>query len=312
MDKLIKYVETLLFTQDCVVIPELGAFVATKKNATIKDGYILPRRKELGFNPKLNNNDGLLAQYIATQENIRFAKALDQLLALTKQIHAALDRGQSINWDSIGQMRKNEMGAIIFEPNPHSFFLPETFGLEQIKLLPTIPHVENNKKNNKVALVPQPSIVSEDRSKARPIKYWLTAAAASITLFLLSPKPAIDTSIQHAGILPYAITINEVAPTQKLAADNSPSLDYLKHEANKPFTYHVIVASCSSRQQALQHKALLARRGLKQIEIIYGGENRFRLSAQRSSDKELAQITLASINEKYPRIKDAWILRRRN
>ena len=65
-----KYIKDLLYRYDCVVLPNLGAFIA--RNVSVKidesNNIIIPPSKLISFNAKIKENDGLLANHIAIVE----------------------------------------------------------------------------------------------------------------------------------------------------------------------------------------------------------------------------------------------------
>ena len=75
------YIKELLVENDYVIIPGLGAFVAGYKPAHTDDTQesILPPSKEVTFNRKLKNNDGLLVGTIASEEGISRFDALKKV-----------------------------------------------------------------------------------------------------------------------------------------------------------------------------------------------------------------------------------------
>ena len=71
------YIKDLLYRNDCVVLPNLGAFITRNVSAKIDESnnVIYPPSKHISFNPKIVENDGLLANHIAIVENISREKA---------------------------------------------------------------------------------------------------------------------------------------------------------------------------------------------------------------------------------------------
>ena len=72
--KISTYIFELLQSQDCVIVPNFGAFVARNISAKISsDGSkIFPPNKELSFNKNVVKNDGLLLNAIALSSNPSF------------------------------------------------------------------------------------------------------------------------------------------------------------------------------------------------------------------------------------------------
>ena len=68
------YISDLLYRYDCVTVPEFGAFLTQRKSAEVHEttNAFYPPKKMLSFNEQIQNNDGLLAKYIADVEKIPF------------------------------------------------------------------------------------------------------------------------------------------------------------------------------------------------------------------------------------------------
>ena len=99
---LANYINDLLYRYDCVIVPDFGGFVTNKIGASIdkSTATINPPSKQITFNSHLNNSDGLLANYIASSENISFEKA-STAIALSV-----------INWQNVLQKEPLKIGTI--------------------------------------------------------------------------------------------------------------------------------------------------------------------------------------------------------
>jgi len=72
-----KYIEDLLYRNECVVIPDFGAFITSINSSNINsEGIFTPPSKSVSFNKKIKKNDGILATYIADLNNISFDEAM--------------------------------------------------------------------------------------------------------------------------------------------------------------------------------------------------------------------------------------------
>ena len=67
-----KDVAKLLHSNDCVIVPNFGAFVLKSKSAYIKNNEFFPPSKYVSFNAMLKDNDGLLAKHISAEKNISY------------------------------------------------------------------------------------------------------------------------------------------------------------------------------------------------------------------------------------------------
>ena len=99
---LANYISDLLYRYECVIVPEFGGFVTNKIGAKINESNdtFYPPSKQITFNSHLNINDGLLANYIASLENISFDEA-------SKAIPLAV-----ITWQHKLQTKPVEIGSI--------------------------------------------------------------------------------------------------------------------------------------------------------------------------------------------------------
>ena len=81
-------INDLLYRYNCVIIPDFGGFVTNKISAKMNKApnTFYPPAKQITFNSHLKVNDGLLANYIASSENISFEKASNTFYPPSKQI----------------------------------------------------------------------------------------------------------------------------------------------------------------------------------------------------------------------------------
>ena len=62
-----KDISHLLHLNDCVILPDFGAFILKSKSAYIKNNEFCPPSKYVSFNSMLKDNDGLLAKFISEE-----------------------------------------------------------------------------------------------------------------------------------------------------------------------------------------------------------------------------------------------------
>ena len=77
--KLSSYISDLLYRYECVIVPDFGGFVMNTKSAIISpySKTFYPPHKLITFNGHLKNNDGLLANYIASVDKVPFDSAMN-------------------------------------------------------------------------------------------------------------------------------------------------------------------------------------------------------------------------------------------
>ena len=112
--QLSKYISDLLYRYECVIVPGFGGFVSNTISATVNNftHTFNPPTKKLSFNSQLNNNDGLLANYIAASENISFEQAIIKIDAKVAQWNLEL-QNNTISLNTIGSLSLNKEQKIV-------------------------------------------------------------------------------------------------------------------------------------------------------------------------------------------------------
>tara|TARA_R110002072_G_scaffold216577_2_gene373908 strand:+ start:1337 stop:2293 length:957 start_codon:yes stop_codon:yes gene_type:complete len=173
---LANYISDLLYRYECVIVPDFGGFVTNRIGAKINenDNTFNPPSKQITFNSHLTVNDGLLANYIASSENISFEKASNAIaLSVIKWQNELQTKPLEIG--SIGVLSLNENGQLIFEPNYSTNYLAASFGLSTVESAIIKRHKEIVKP-----LIP----VSEKQDKKGIPAFIKYAATAAILLTL--------------------------------------------------------------------------------------------------------------------------------
>ena len=97
-----KYIVELLETNNRVIVPDFGAFMVKIENG----------KRIITFNDFLKYNDGLLNNHIATKESISKEDALKKVKDQVKIFQEDLKANKSINFETIGELKKDERGGI--------------------------------------------------------------------------------------------------------------------------------------------------------------------------------------------------------
>jgi len=131
-----KTIQKLLMEHETVIVPGLGAFVSTYKSAEPdgESGKIIPPSKGILFEPKVRNNDGLLAGQIAEQEQVSHFEALKRIKEECEEIIFRLDKGERVTLENTGVLFYNQNREIQFVPSGEENLLADAFGLEAISL----------------------------------------------------------------------------------------------------------------------------------------------------------------------------------
>lgn len=118
MDILPLHIEYLLSRHDCVILPGIGAFIATETEAAVdfEHGTVTPRRRWISFNSSVVTDDGLLSHSIARREHLDYEEAHRLMTRLTAKFKDDLDSEGEVSMGKIGRLRRNADGLIEFEP----------------------------------------------------------------------------------------------------------------------------------------------------------------------------------------------------
>ena len=150
------HIKELLFEQDCVVIPDFGGFVTNFDCAKIISNkrFMAPPQKWLAFNVLLKNDDGLLSNYIAKEEDISLLQANLKVKTFVEDTRRYLRIDKKYTIDGLGTFSQNEEDKIQFQPKPTNNFYSESFGMENIILK------KPDSFQNELQVVMKPTVVS--------------------------------------------------------------------------------------------------------------------------------------------------------
>ena len=150
------HIKELLFEQDCVIIPDFGGFVTNFDCAKINPSnrYIAPPQKWLAFNALLKNDDGLLSNYIAKEDNISLSQANLKVRNFVDDTKRYLRYDKIYSIDGLGTFSKNEEEKIQFQPKLTNNFYSESFGMENVILK------KSESIKNELLVVLKPHVVS--------------------------------------------------------------------------------------------------------------------------------------------------------
>lgn len=106
MRRLIKNIEQVLYREECVVIPGVGAFLRHNASASIDGGkgLIYPGHSHLSFNAALQQNDGVLVRQYMSVFSMGYKKALSLLESDIHEFREDLQRYWHTWSHSISQM----------------------------------------------------------------------------------------------------------------------------------------------------------------------------------------------------------------
>ena len=176
---LIQYVKELLYQQECVTLPGFGSFVTQNHPIRVNrfTGEFTPPSRSISFNRLIQENDGLLASYIARRENIAYNEALVKIEKECTRWNKRLDK-DSLILPGIGEFSLNAENKLRFLPHGKINFDASAVGLKafqktplkaQIKAASVVPPISNASsksspmQDNKESLAFTPEKNEDDR-----------------------------------------------------------------------------------------------------------------------------------------------------
>jgi len=129
--KIEQYISELLYKHECVIVPQFGGFVARHLPASINNegSLISPPAKSILFNKNLQNNDGLLVNFVMGAEGLAYEAANEYVLKYAHYCNNSLQSKQRVEIQGVGVLFMNAEQSIQFEPQVDVNYLIESFGL---------------------------------------------------------------------------------------------------------------------------------------------------------------------------------------
>ena len=127
-----KHIRDLLYRYDCIILPNLGAFVTRNVSSNIDEtnSLIKPPQKIISFNSNINENDGLLANHISVVENISHKQAAKKVEKKILSYKKILNNKKFLKIIDVGELSLND-GKYLFSPSNKINFLSSSFGLTE-------------------------------------------------------------------------------------------------------------------------------------------------------------------------------------
>lgn len=315
MNNIFSHIEYLLYRHDCVIVPQLGAFVVRQIPAEYdpQQSLFLPPRRQILFNPELTHSDGLLAASVARRDNITYEQASAVVAGEVAKIKSELAGATAkSSAGALGLFMRTPHGAIIFEPARRYFSVPELYRLPSV----SVTTVEQRQAMEQQA----------GHSRLLTLSALLRVAASIIVLaaigFLTTTPVAVDESRMHLASLampeisapesvsheeytPVEITLNIAMP----AAEAEPfeiisPLELSRRQASVRISdsdpYYLVVASAETPRRA---QMFIDAHPEAYLEIVCHYDFYRVIAATAGSTAELMEIHNKQLKELFP---DAW------
>ena len=300
------YISDLLYRYECVIVPNFGGFVSNEISAKVNHfthTFYAPS-KQLTFNANLQNNDGLLANYIASSENISFSEALEYINKEVESWKNILNN-ETLAIENIGTFTINANGNYIFEPANTVNYLTTSFGLNSYNS-PAVKRIEYQQKVKQLETI-APVLTKENNRKTPAfIKY----AASAAILFALGTlgwneyqKNEYNNLVVEAELQQQQVekTIQEAT---FVIANPLPAITL--NVTKQTYNYHVIAGAFREPINAEKKLNELVEKGYNAKILGVNKWNLTQVSYMSSNSKNDAINTLNQIKRTIS--KDAWLL----
>lgn len=301
-----KHISALLYRYQCVTVPGFGAFITETVSARYNEtsNTFVPPKKTILFNSLLQQNDGLLANHIALEENISFNEAvalMQEQIALWK---TKLSEHVVVYLKNIGELSLNSEQKIQFEPVGSTNYLTSSFGLTAV--MATALTREMQSAETKVIELPT---VQKNKPRLQWMRYAAVIAGAiglysSVSTYqeyevYQEKKVAVEKDVQ-----------NQIEQKLQQATFVIDAPQVIKEKVsevtqiNKPF--HIVAGAFKTEAKAQILTNELKEKGYSNAKYLSKSKHNMRQVVYNSyATQEEAQKDLRQIHEKVN--KDAWI-----
>lgn len=228
MEELILHIQYLLRRHSCVIVPRLGALIATERPAYVNEEWSVVQApvREVSFNAAIVNNDGLLATSIARRERIPYEAACVRMERAIDELRQRLDTDGEVSLGRIGTLRRTADGRLIFDPALTARQQAAALGYQPV----AIPSKEAKEGEGTAAARSDSGYyilrVSKTATRIAAGIALPLVAAVSILLWTLSlGNGTVPASIDYASVVPMPAHKTEApapAPVAPQVADDQP------------------------------------------------------------------------------------------
>jgi cell division septation protein DedD len=308
------YISDLLYRHDCVIVPSLGGFISNYKSAQIHpvSHTLRPPSKSISFNVQLQNNDGLLANYISDCESISFASAQVKIEQYVKGLQNDLEHKNQVKIAKVGILSRDTNGLLSFEPDTTVNYLLDAFGLDTVQS-PAILRQSN------VISLPKQVAKGAKNIKAKKSSINWRVAAVILPLIGLSTYVSFqqesvnDAYANYAYLNPFKVkpaavytpravetketlvlTSIELSPKTETSEDLVNTTELITPAVNT-IQFHLVAGCFSSESNAENLVAKLKTQGFDSSVIGQNATGLFRVAFQSFTSKDSALLKLQTL-----------------
>jgi len=213
-------ISQLLYLHDCVVVPELGGFVANYKSAQIQPikNTLRPPSKSISFNKNLQQNDGLLANHLVQTQSIDYQDSCKRIEDYVTTINQDLKLKKKVLIEDVGTLFLDSDNRIQFDPENNVNYLLDSYGLNTFQKLP-IKRVTLEEKISKEFKDRTAPLVVAKKEKRNPAIWGIAAAAVLAIVTIWGSQMDLSGDLNYATLFPSFKTGEKAVYSQR---DSSP------------------------------------------------------------------------------------------
>lgn len=301
MNTLSLHIEYLLRRHDCVILPGVGAFIRTCRDACIdmERGIATPSTYDIAFNSDVNNEDAMLSNSYSRRRGVSFSEGKRMLRQDIDTLVHKLAYGEKVEIGRLGTLSKDATGRIQFRRIDTVQSQAALMGYPKIK----IPGIEKKEKEVTGGDTQEATAVKAEPTDRRYVtwrirKTWLGAAAClMVALLCLSVfvgsrfnPPQQKSPIQQAAVVPAIDRIDTATQPDApaLKPEQGQTAAGLEVDADEE-AYYLIVATFCNEEDA--HTYVGQKSDSRYRLMVVRGEKVYRVSAAMSSERhELRDI----------------------
>ena len=203
MIELTKHIEILLLENDCVIVPDLGGFIAYHQPAHYEEdeGIFLPPIRTVGFNPQLTMNDGLLTQAYMQTYHTDFPDAARKIAIEVSELKEILYNEGVVEMQGVGTLYYTIFNTYEFHPQLNGVLSPVLYAFDSFSMKP-LAALEVDEQPMIAMESPLPSLPKKEKKEIRLNPQWLgnvVAVAVAAILFFFLSVPVENTYIDKGN-----------------------------------------------------------------------------------------------------------------
>ena len=281
MISIIEAISDLLFVRDTVVVPGLGAFVKKPTSAKVNPvaNYFSAPSCDVEFDANLREDNDLVINYIAKENDISIEEAKKQLVLFVTDSFSRLKQGKKVELEHIGILSYDWDNNLVFVQDKSVNYNADAFGLGDFTPEPVIQSkskeeikaeidLQQKEKNTPVTVDEAAVHQEEGQSRTKKKGWWLAVAAVVALLFGLFyvNSHRFEQDVKDGTNLTQQANIEN----EELLAENALTLDTMEPAVTDSFR---IIAGCYDQEEFAQRIVVsLQTKGFEQAYKEKRGE----------------------------------------